>query len=316
MADKACFRNAWVRAEQHQAEDWRYCEGWALSAAPLAWIYHAWVVDREDQVVEVTWTRLGLCYFGVQLPISEVAKALLASGIHRLFHLIPIIWGGGAAAKWRLSRPYLGLGYTHVVEAFARCFCPKDGASRSVRRRRADVRAVWVATCCLVLLVIGGPPPISRATVAPAVRRPQLIVHAYDNPWDAACTPEGICVSGGLFLLQVDTPLNAEFVRLIATVTLDFETSLGDAATLMLHAGNAFKRFDGAPGPFEIASLLRTSTTVTWEIPQLPGQGARYTVDALVSPVDLGGDGSTASGELVTVRIELIPAPPPVSRGA
>jgi hypothetical protein len=56
---KACFANSRFAAKRFR---WRYVEGEANYIIP---VHHAWCVDENDQVQEVTWREPGNLYFGV-----------------------------------------------------------------------------------------------------------------------------------------------------------------------------------------------------------------------------------------------------------
>lgn len=66
---KACFRNAALYAMTHPGI--RYVEGYAT--AMLA-CHHAWCVDAEDRVIELTWKEPGSSYFGVEFPPKKVMR--------------------------------------------------------------------------------------------------------------------------------------------------------------------------------------------------------------------------------------------------
>ena len=57
---KWCFGNA-QRLALH-SKTLRYVEGYAMSVIP---IHHAWCVDANDRVIDVTWDHIAPAYFGV-----------------------------------------------------------------------------------------------------------------------------------------------------------------------------------------------------------------------------------------------------------
>lgn len=65
---QACFRNAAMYAIDHKL---RYVEGYAVSIIP---VHHAWCADKDDNVIEVTWDKVGTGYFGVEFPPMKVTK--------------------------------------------------------------------------------------------------------------------------------------------------------------------------------------------------------------------------------------------------
>ena len=68
MTPNACFDNAFKRARSSGGK-LRYCEGYATSVIPLP---HAWCIDREDRVVELTWRTPGVAYFGAVFDLNDV----------------------------------------------------------------------------------------------------------------------------------------------------------------------------------------------------------------------------------------------------
>lgn len=65
---KACFRNAALFAIMHRLP---YIEGYATFVIPT---HHAWCLDHDGRVIEVTWKTLGTDYFGVQLKPDWVTR--------------------------------------------------------------------------------------------------------------------------------------------------------------------------------------------------------------------------------------------------
>ena len=65
---RACFQNARAAAKRY---GWQYVEGMANYIIP---VHHAWCVDKQGNVKEVTWENAGNLYFGVVFPyIPKVA---------------------------------------------------------------------------------------------------------------------------------------------------------------------------------------------------------------------------------------------------
>lgn len=74
MTANACFENA---ASFSAATGMTYVEGFALSAVPSLHAFdHAWCVDAQGRVHEVTWRECGLAYFGVPFTGRYVARRL------------------------------------------------------------------------------------------------------------------------------------------------------------------------------------------------------------------------------------------------
>lgn len=64
LTPKACFANAQYMSQLSE-RGLRYVEGYAVCIIP---VHHAWCVDENDNVVEVTWKEPGVAYFGLEFP--------------------------------------------------------------------------------------------------------------------------------------------------------------------------------------------------------------------------------------------------------
>ena len=76
-----CYSNAYKMLEDPV---YRYCEGYATSTSlgiPLA---HAWVVDKDNNVVDPTW-KDGDQYFGVAFDSMFLYKTLIKTKHHGVF---------------------------------------------------------------------------------------------------------------------------------------------------------------------------------------------------------------------------------------
>lgn len=74
---KMCFTNSFRLASRSRGR-LRYVEGFALCTTPIP-IHHAWCIDEEDAVVDVTWQGsfgdhelIGRAYIGVIFPLDYV----------------------------------------------------------------------------------------------------------------------------------------------------------------------------------------------------------------------------------------------------
>lgn len=72
MGLSQCFENAYRVATRTKA--FHYVEGYALGVIP---IHHAWLVDREGNVIDPTWVNIGVgkAYIGVEFNLAEVKKS-------------------------------------------------------------------------------------------------------------------------------------------------------------------------------------------------------------------------------------------------
>ena len=63
---KACFYNAATTAIIHGL---RYVEGYTAAIIP---VHHAWCIDKDNKVIEVTWKTPGSAYFGIEFNPMKV----------------------------------------------------------------------------------------------------------------------------------------------------------------------------------------------------------------------------------------------------
>lgn len=83
-----CFDNAYKLARRSKGR-LRYCEGYAWGH--FIPVEHAWCVNEEDRVVDVTWDEPGHVYLGVVIELPVVAAVRRARrGCSALFD-----WQGG-----------------------------------------------------------------------------------------------------------------------------------------------------------------------------------------------------------------------------
>jgi hypothetical protein len=75
--DKECFKNAYHVCVENAG--FKYVEGFATSIIP---VHHAWVLDKDDNVVETTWQEAGEEYFGIVIPIPWVNKVIVETGVY------------------------------------------------------------------------------------------------------------------------------------------------------------------------------------------------------------------------------------------
>ena len=78
---KECFANASKLALKRS--DLTYVEGYAMinDRLPLP-IAHAWCVDKKGRVIDNTWEKPGVSYFGVPFKTSYLAKKLSETGVY------------------------------------------------------------------------------------------------------------------------------------------------------------------------------------------------------------------------------------------
>lgn len=78
---KECFANASKLALERS--DLTYVEGYAMinDRLPLP-IAHAWCVDKKGRVIDNTWEKPGVSYFGVPFKTSYLAKKLSEAGVY------------------------------------------------------------------------------------------------------------------------------------------------------------------------------------------------------------------------------------------
>lgn len=71
VVPQGCFDNAYRLARASRGV-LRYVEGYAHRMIP---VHHAWCVDPDDRVVDLTWDPIGSEYFGVVFDLDTVARA-------------------------------------------------------------------------------------------------------------------------------------------------------------------------------------------------------------------------------------------------
>lgn len=79
MADKQCFKNA---AELAVIKDYDYVEGFAFPDFINLPVHHAWVVDETGGVIDNTWKKPGVAYFGVKFSEDALMNVLADSGTY------------------------------------------------------------------------------------------------------------------------------------------------------------------------------------------------------------------------------------------
>jgi hypothetical protein len=77
---KLCFMNAYMLASQN--EKYRYVEGYGIIEDIGLPIWHAWVIDEFDQVIDNTWTDSGSYYYGVVLNLDYAEYIISISGYY------------------------------------------------------------------------------------------------------------------------------------------------------------------------------------------------------------------------------------------
>lgn len=71
---KQCFHNA-ANAAFHEPE-LIYCEGYASSIIPTL---HAWCLDPEGRVLELTWSKPATDYFGIPFKLKFLVQQAIAN---------------------------------------------------------------------------------------------------------------------------------------------------------------------------------------------------------------------------------------------
>ena len=65
-----CFGNSFKLADAHP--ELTYVEGYALHEATDFPVLHAWVADKNGNVIDSTWPTPGIEYFGVPFALDDV----------------------------------------------------------------------------------------------------------------------------------------------------------------------------------------------------------------------------------------------------
>lgn len=83
---KECYKNAYVAANEHGLI---YVEGYAAGIIPSQ---HAWCIDQNNKVIEVTWEEAGHGYFGVPFNMEYIEDTVVASGHYGVIDTHNIGW--------------------------------------------------------------------------------------------------------------------------------------------------------------------------------------------------------------------------------
>ena len=76
--DGYCYKNAYDVMRKYPGE-YYYCEGFAASANSTFYCLHAWVINKDCEVVDPTW-KAGGTYFGVVFKFSHVMQSMAKVG--------------------------------------------------------------------------------------------------------------------------------------------------------------------------------------------------------------------------------------------
>lgn len=99
---KACFYNSAMYALNNMSKGVRYVEGYAASIIP---VHHAWCIDKDGKLLELTWDTPGTAYFGIEFkPGIALTKGSVLFN-ERYFKLYQKPWrNGGGKTRRELSR--------------------------------------------------------------------------------------------------------------------------------------------------------------------------------------------------------------------
>lgn len=96
--EKYCYKNAALLAMDE--ENYTYVEGYAVISKELPVpLEHAWVVDNNGLVVEVTWEKPGSEYFGIPFNSCYLVEQLFKNRVYGLLNY---------ANSLKLSGPFGG----------------------------------------------------------------------------------------------------------------------------------------------------------------------------------------------------------------
>ncbi len=76
---KECYSNA-THLVWENPDKYTYFEGYAFPDFANIPIHHAWVVDRNNNVIDNTWKSVGAAYFGVPVKLEDLNNVLFESG--------------------------------------------------------------------------------------------------------------------------------------------------------------------------------------------------------------------------------------------
>ena len=90
MRDRRCYGNAF---ELMVNAGCTYVEGWAANFMGIP-VHHAWVVDREGNMIDPTWAKVGLAYYGVPFSndfvFDSIAKGMTYGVLDKVDYSKPL----------------------------------------------------------------------------------------------------------------------------------------------------------------------------------------------------------------------------------
>lgn len=71
-APKSCYYNCFMRCLE--SKELTYCEGYAIPKSVGLAVSHAWLIDKDKEVQEVTWDEPGVDYYGLAFDTKFIKQ--------------------------------------------------------------------------------------------------------------------------------------------------------------------------------------------------------------------------------------------------
>lgn len=165
-------------------------------------------------------------------------------------------------------------------------------------------RFLFVVGALLVIVSVAIP-VLSASRRTATSETPLIRATQRTGPWSFACGGD-TCVSSVLDPLNVTTPSGATSFDVVVTLTLDYRTSAKDIGLVEMR----YRTLGGPhgampPKTYPLTSTSRTTTTLTWTLNDLPGNGATYRFTPRIEIEDRGRYGYSIEGGHMVMVAEL-----------
>lgn len=167
------------------------------------------------------------------------------------------------------------------------------------------VKRLLFAVGALLVIVSVAIPVWSASRRTATSETPLIRATQRTGPWSFGCGSD-TCVSSVLDPLDVTTPSGATSFDVVVTLTLDYRTSAKDIGLVQLR----YRTVGGPhgtmpPRAYPLTSTSRTTTTLTWTLNDLPGNGATYRFTPRIEVEDRGRYGYAIEGGHMVMVAEL-----------
>ena len=167
------------------------------------------------------------------------------------------------------------------------------------------MKRLFIAVGALLPVVSVAIPVLSLSRRAATSETPLIRATQRTGSWSYLCGGDS-CVSSILVPLDVTTPSGTTSFDVVVTLTLDYRTSAKDIGLVEMR----YRTVGGPHGPmppktYPLTSRSRTTTTLTWTLNDLPGDGATYRFTPGIEVEDRGRYGYSIEGGHMVMVAEL-----------